>query len=94
LLGAAVALGAWAAARGDVDAARAVLVLASAGALLVAFFGSLIALAIPLLILRRRTGRPASAPVVAIALAGLAAWLTIWLLQGNHMATGRSPRRA
>lgn len=91
LLAAAAALGAWAAARADVDAARAVLVLASAGALLVAFFGSLIALAIPLLILRQRTERLPTAPVVAITLAGIAAWLTIWLFQGNHHGYGHVP---
>jgi H+/Cl- antiporter ClcA len=91
LLGAAAALGAWAAARGDVDAARTVLVLASAGALLVAFFGSLIALAIPLLILRQRSERLPIAPAVTIALAGIAAWLTVWLLQGNHHGYGHIP---
>ncbi|HEX5924423.1 MAG TPA: chloride channel protein [Baekduia sp.] len=91
LLAAAVALGAWVSTRADATAVRAVLVLASAGALLVAFFGSLIALAIPLLILRQRTGRSALAPVVAIALAGLAAWLTVWLLQGNHHGYGTIP---
>ncbi|MES1193807.1 MAG: chloride channel protein, partial [Solirubrobacterales bacterium] len=91
LLGATVALGAWAAARADASAASTVLVLASAGALLVAFFGSLIALAIPLLILRQRTGRFPIAPVVAITLAGLAAWLTVWLAQGNHHGYGHVP---
>ncbi|MES1194142.1 MAG: hypothetical protein ABUM26_07430, partial [Solirubrobacterales bacterium] len=91
LLGATVALGAWAAARADASAASTVLVLASAGALLVAFFGSLIALAIPLLILRQRTGRFPIAPVVTIALAGLAAWLTVWLAQGNHHGYGHVP---
>jgi H+/Cl- antiporter ClcA len=94
LLGAAAALGAWAATRADGDAARTVLVLASAGALLVAFFGSLIALAIPLLILRQRTERGRAGPhqlVVAIILAGLAAWLTVWLLQGNHHGYGHVP---
>jgi H+/Cl- antiporter ClcA len=94
LLGATVALGAWAAARADGDAARTVLVLASAGALLVAFFGSLIALAIPLLILRQQTERERAGPhhpVVAITAAGLAAWLTVWLLQGNHHGYGPVP---
>lgn len=91
LLGAAAALGAWAAGRADADDHRAVLVLASAGALLVAFFGSLIALAIPLLILRQRTARLPIAPTMAIALAGVAAWLTMWLLQGNHHGYGHIP---
>jgi H+/Cl- antiporter ClcA len=92
LLGAAAALGAWAATHANAGPPiRAVLVLASAGALLVAFFGSLIALAIPLLILRQRAGRPAATPVAAIVLAGLAAWLTVWLLQGNHHGYGHIP---
>jgi H+/Cl- antiporter ClcA len=97
LLGAATALGAWAAARADTDADRGVLVLASAGALLVAFFGSLIALAIPLLILRQRTGRERAGPyqaVTTIVLAGLAAWLTLWLVQGNHHGYGSIPSAA
>jgi H+/Cl- antiporter ClcA len=91
LLAAATGLGAWAAARADVSAGSGTLVLASAGALLVAFFGSLIALAIPLLILRQRAGRLAIGPVVAIVLAGLSAWLTVWLLQGNHHGYGTIP---
>jgi H+/Cl- antiporter ClcA len=91
LLGAATALGAWAATRADANAGSGVLVLASAGALLVAFFGSLIALAIPLLILRQRIRRPPVGAMVAIVLAGLAAWLTVWLLQGNHHGYGSIP---
>jgi H+/Cl- antiporter ClcA len=94
LLGATTALGVWAAARADVRPSSGVLVLASAGALLVAFFGSLIALAIPLLILHQRTERGRARPyqaMVAIVVAGLAAWLTVWLLQGNHHGYGTIP---
>jgi H+/Cl- antiporter ClcA len=94
LLAAATGLGAWAAARVDADPstpATGALVLASAGALLVAFFGSLIALAIPLLILRQRTERTPIGPVAAIVVAGLAAWVTVWLLQGNHHGYGTIP---
>jgi H+/Cl- antiporter ClcA len=94
LLGAAAALGAWASVRADATTARAVLVLASAGALLVAFFGSLVALAIPLLILRQRMPRPPVAAVVTIAVAGLSAWLTVWVIHGNHHGYGEIPADA
>jgi H+/Cl- antiporter ClcA len=91
LVGLATGLGAWAAARADVGALGRVLVLASAGALLVAFFGSLIPLAIPVLILYQRTRRLQLAAVAAIVLAGLAAWGTLWLVQGNDHGYGGIP---
>lgn len=91
LLATATALGAWAAARAGVGAESDVLVLASAGALLVAFFGSLISLAIPLLILRRQSARPPAGALIAIVAAGLTTWLTVWLLQGNHHGYGTVP---
>ncbi|MET0603095.1 MAG: chloride channel protein, partial [Baekduia sp.] len=93
LVAAATALGAWAATRAKADPGSdaLVLVLASAGALLVAFFGSLIALAIPLLLLRQRTQQPALGALIAIVVAGVAAWLTVWLLQGNHHGYGTIP---
>jgi H+/Cl- antiporter ClcA len=94
LVGLATGLGAWAAARVDLGAAGRVLVLASAGALLVAFFGSLIPIAIPLVIVYQRTGRMQVAAVLAIALAGLAAWGTVWLVHGDHHGYGSIPSDA
>jgi H+/Cl- antiporter ClcA len=94
LVALATGLGAWTAARVDLGAVGRVLVLASAGALLVAFFGSLIPIAIPLVIVYQRTGRLQLAAVVAIALAGLAAWGTVWLVHGNHHGYGAIPSAA
>jgi H+/Cl- antiporter ClcA len=94
LVGFATALGAWAAARVDVGPVGRVLVLASAGALLVAFFGSLIPIAIPLVIVYQRTRRLQVAAVMPIALAGLAAWGTVWLVHGDHHGYGSIPSDA
>jgi H+/Cl- antiporter ClcA len=94
LVGLATGLGAWAAARADLGAVGRVLVLASAGALLVAFFGSLIPIAIPLVIVYQGTRRLQAAAVVAIALAGLAAWGTVWVVHGNHHGYGSIPSAA
>jgi H+/Cl- antiporter ClcA len=92
LLGVATGLGAWAATRADAGAVGRVLILASAGALLVAFFGSPIPLAIPLVLLYQRGGRLQAAAVAAIVLAGLAAWGTLWLVQGNGHGYGGIPK--
>jgi H+/Cl- antiporter ClcA len=78
----------------DLGAVGRVLVLASAGALLVAFLGSLIPIAIPLLIAYQRTQRLQLAAVVAIALAGLAAWGTVWVVHGDHHGYGSIPSAA
>jgi H+/Cl- antiporter ClcA len=94
LVALATGLGAWAAARADLGAVGRVLVLASAGALLVAFFGSLIPIAIPLLIVYQRTRRLQAAAVAAIVLAGLAAWGTLWLVHGNDHGYGGIPSAA
>ena len=68
--------------------------LASIGALLVAFFGSLIALLIPALILWQRAKRLDVAPLCAIAVAGLAAWVTLWILEGGLQGYGDVPSDA
>jgi H+/Cl- antiporter ClcA len=94
LVGLATGLGAWAAARVDLGPVGRVLVLASAGALLVAFFGSLTPIAIPLVIVYQRTRRLQLAAVMAIALAGLAAWGTVWVVHGNHHGYGSIPSAA
>lgn len=94
LVALASGLGTWAAARAQLGAAGAVLVAASVGALLVAFFGSLIPLAIPLLILYQRTRRLPVPAVVTIVLAGLASWGTLWLVQGDDDGFGGIPPEA
>jgi H+/Cl- antiporter ClcA len=94
LVGMSVGLGAWAAGRVDLGAVGRVLILASAGALLVAFFGSLIPIAIPLVIVYQRTRRLQPAAVMAIALGGLAAWGTVWLVHGDHHGYGSIPSDA
>jgi H+/Cl- antiporter ClcA len=88
LVGLATGLGAWAAARGDLGPGGRVLILGSAGALLVAFFGSVIPIAIPLLILYQRTRRLQAGAVLAIALSGLSAWGMLWLVRGDDHGYG------
>jgi len=85
-------LGAWVAGRAAPGPAGRVLVLASAGALLVAFFGSLIAMAIPLLVLVQRTKRLPWPAVISIVVAGGAAWGMLWLIQGNDHGFGQIPQ--
>jgi H+/Cl- antiporter ClcA len=64
--------------------------LAGAGALLVAFLGSLLALAIPLLLLhRQRQLTPVT--VATVALAGLTAWATLHFVLGDADGYGRIP---
>lgn len=92
LMAFAAGLGAWVAARAAT--AGGALVLASVGALLVAFFGSLIPLLIPLLLLARRGGRPAAADVATIVAAGLAAWATLRVVHGNDHGFGGIDRAA
>ena len=94
LVALAMGLGGWVAARGKLGAAASLLVAASIGALLVAFFGSLIPLAIPLLIVYQRTRRLTAPAVLAIVVAGLAAWGTLWLIQGNDHGYGAIPSSA
>ena len=94
LVALAMGLGGWVAARANLGAATGVLIAASIGALLVAFFGSLIPLAIPLLIVYQRTRRLPPPAVLAIVVAGLAAWGTLWLIQGNDHGFGKIPSDA
>lgn len=84
-------LGAWVAARTTTGPAGRMLVLASVGALLVAFFGSLVAMAIPLLIVYQRIKRLPVPSVVAVVAAGCAAWGILWAVQGNDHGFGRIP---
>ena len=87
----AAGLGAFVAARAAPGPAGRLFILASAGALLVAFFGTLVALLIPVAILVQRTKRLPLAAVVAIAVAGLAAWGMLWLVRGNDHGFGSIP---
>ena len=91
LFATAAGLGAWLTARGGLGPFGAAVTLASVGALLVAFFGSLIALLIPLLILRKRTGKVPLPAVAMIVVAGLAAYGTLWLVQGDGDGYGGVP---
>jgi H+/Cl- antiporter ClcA len=85
LVGVCAAVGAWLAGRGRADAAAPVLVLASVGALLIVFVGSLVALAIPLLLLYQRRRALPFRLVVPIVVCGVAAYATEWLIRGGHV---------
>jgi H+/Cl- antiporter ClcA len=68
-----------------------VLVLASIGGLLVAFLGSLVPVVVPLLVLYKQTKKLALAAVVPILTAGVAAYLTLWLVKGRGDGYGSAP---
>ena len=92
ILPASIALGAWAAGHTRTpEPMTALLMLSSIGALLVAFFGSLIPVPIPLLIMRREgkplTRRSAIPPV----LAGVTAWVLVSLIRGTAQGRGILP---
>jgi H+/Cl- antiporter ClcA len=87
----AAGLGGWIAARAAPGPAGRLFVLASAGALLVAFFGSLVSLLIPLALIVQRTKRLPLPAALVVVLAGLAAWGMLWLIQGNDQGFGGIP---
>jgi H+/Cl- antiporter ClcA len=91
LVAVSMGLGAWVGSRAGTSEAAKVLILASVGALLVAFFGSLVALAIPLLVMWQRTKRLPLPAVLAVLVAGGAAWGMLWLIHGNDDGFGRVP---
>jgi H+/Cl- antiporter ClcA len=98
LAAAAGGLGGWAVARAELGPEGRVLILASVGALLVAFFASLVVIAIPVLVLWQRAksaaSRPGAAALAAIVAAGVAAWLTLWLVRGELRGYGEVPSDA
>jgi H+/Cl- antiporter ClcA len=87
----AIALGTWAAARGSFGEASSPLALGSLGALLTAFFGSLVPLVIPLLVVYQRTKRVPLVAVLVTVLAGVSSWLTCLAVQGNDSGYGGIP---
>lgn len=87
----AIALGGWAAMRGSLGELSGALTLASVGALLAAFFGSLVPLVIPVLVMYQRTKRVALVPVLVTVLAGVSSWLTCLAVQGNDSGYGGIP---
>jgi H+/Cl- antiporter ClcA len=91
LVGFCAGLGGWVAARAAPGPAGRLLMLASVGALLVAFFGSLVSMAIPLAILYQRTKRLPLPAILAVVLAGLAAWGMLWLIRGEPHGFGSVP---
>jgi H+/Cl- antiporter ClcA len=85
-------VGLWLAGRGRVGPATRVLTLASVGALLVAFIGSLLAIGIPLLLLLRKGVRSLRvAAVLPIVIAGVVAYLVEWAIRGQGEGFGTLP---
>ena len=91
LVGATSAIGAYVAGRIAPGPEGRLLVLCSVGALLVAFFGSMIAVALPILILLQRTKKLPIPAVVAILLSGGAAYGTLYAVQGDAPGFGSIP---
>lgn len=86
LLPASIAFGAWVSGKrraGVEGPVTELLVLSSIGALLVAFFGSVLPAPIPLLIMRRQ-GKPLTRrSVIPPLLAGVTAWIVVSLIRGD-----------
>jgi len=90
LLAASAAIGGWAAAKAKTDLQRQLLILASVGALLVAFLGSFMMVLVPLLLLlQQKKFKPLPAALMFVA-AG-AAYGTIWLVDRAHPGFGTAP---
>ena len=87
LMAASGGIGTYAASRGKLSPMKKLLILASIGALLVAFFDSMVVTLIPLLLLvqssRRAKTRPSIAPIAVIILSGLMSFGTLTVL--NHL---------
>ncbi len=83
-------LGAWFAGKAKLGRAAELLVLASMGALLVVFVGSLVMVLLPLLLLaqKKHLSLASAAPVIV---AGLAAFGTLWLINPNTPGYGTIP---
>jgi H+/Cl- antiporter ClcA len=91
LVGFCAGLGGFVAARAAPGPTGRLLVLASVGALLVAFFGSLVSMLIPLAILFQRTRRLPIPALISVLVAGLAAWGMLWLVRGAPHGFGSVP---
>jgi H+/Cl- antiporter ClcA len=90
LMAASAAIGAWIAARRGLDDDHSLLVLASVGALLVAFLGSIVMVAVPLILLfKQRRFYPR--PVIAVLVAGLVSSGMIQLIDHAHPGFGTAP---
>lgn len=86
-----IALGTWCAFRFNFGSAGELLVLTALTALLVAFFGSLVPLLIPPLILFQRTRKIPIPALIPPTLAGLAAYGTVYLIRGDVQGYGSIP---
>ncbi|UGS36380.1 chloride channel protein [Capillimicrobium parvum] len=91
LVGATSAIGVYVANRIDPGPEGRLLVLCSVGALLVAFFGSLVPIALPILVLVQRTRRLPIPALIAIVLSGAAAYGTLYAVQGGAPGFGSIP---
>lgn len=90
LMAASAAIGAWSASRYHLNPAKNLVILASVGALLVAFFGSLLPLLVPLLLLaKKKQLKLASAAVVTVA--GVLSFITIQIIDHASPGYGTGP---
>ncbi len=91
LVAVSAAAGAWLAGTGRVARAAPVLVMASVGALLVVFLGSLVVVVVPVLLLYRRQHSLAASQVLAIVVAALSAYATECVIAGRGDGYGTIP---
>ena len=86
------AMGTWTVRRLALTAITArALVLAAVGALMVAFLGSMVMVALPLLLAFQRLKKLPVELVLPIVVAGLTAWSTLWLVDRQTMGFGSIP---
>lgn len=91
LVAASAGLGAWIAGRAGTPEAARLLVLSSIGALLVAFLGSLVPVAIPLLMLNRQEKKLTVGHVLPPVAASLGAYGALYAIEGHAEGYGTIP---
>lgn len=90
LMAASITLALWATARFEFTGAQKILILSSISALFVAFFGSLIVVFVPLLLLIKQK-RFKLVPVTSVLLASIVSFIVILLIDGDSPGYGVFP---
>lgn len=91
LMGLSIGIGVWLAQKSGTMKAAGLYALTSVGALLVAFLGSLIPLAIPLLLLYKKEKKIVFANIIPPIVAGLAAYMSLIIIKGAPEGYGTIP---
>jgi H+/Cl- antiporter ClcA len=87
LVGICAGIGTWLAIKSNLDPAAELLTLSSVGALLVAFFGSILPISLPLLLLNKKK-RLSIQNSIPVLIAGFSTYGTLWLINHNVVGYG------